>query len=211
MSYLRAILKTGLVLSLAVTAAAQGDSTPTSRQVEAAGKPNQAAAQTVSPDYVLGNDDVLAISVWREPEITRTVPVRPDGKVSLPLIGEIQAKGLTPKQLQGNLTLALRSYLANPEVTVIVQEVRSQKFNILGEVARPGSYPLSKSTTVVDALAIAGGFRDFAKVKKIYILREQQSGSPLKIPFNYKDVVERNRFEQNVELKPNDTDRKSVV
>ena len=205
MSYLRAILKAGLVLSLAGTAAAQGDSTPTSRQVEAVAKPNQAPAQTVSPDYVLGNEDVLAISVWREPEITRTVPVRPDGKVSLPLIGEIQATGLTPKQLQANVTLALRSYLANPEVTVIVQEVRSQKFNILGEVARPGSYPLSKSTTVVDALAIAGGFRDFAKVKKIYVLREQPNGSPLKISFNYKDVVERNRFEQNVELKPNDT------
>jgi polysaccharide biosynthesis/export protein len=205
MSYLRAIVKSGIVLSLAVTAAAQGDSTPTSRQVEAVTKPIPAPAQTVSPDYILGNDDVLAISVWREPEITRTVPVRPDGKLSLPLIGEIQAKGLTPKQLQANVTLALRSYLANPEVTVIVQEVRSQKFNILGEVARPGSYPLSKSTTVVDALALAGGFRDFAKIKKIYILREQPNGSPLKIPFNYKDVVERNRFEQNVELKPNDT------
>lgn len=206
MSFVRATLSAGLVLSLSLTAAAQGDSTPTSRQVASAAKQAQSApAQTVSPDYILGTEDVLNISVWREPEISRTVPVRPDGKVSLPLVGEIQAKGLTPKQLQSNLTLALRSYLAHPEVTVIVQEVRSQKFNILGEVARPGSYPLSKPTTVVDALAIAGGFKDFAKVKKIYILREQASGSPLKIPFNYKDVVERNRFEQNVELQPDDT------
>jgi polysaccharide export outer membrane protein len=203
MKYLRAILLSALVMFLTMSAAAQGDSTPTSRQVEAVSK--QAPAQPVAPDYILGTDDILAISVWREPEISKTVPVRPDGKVSLPLIGEIQAKGLTPKQLQTNLTLALRSYMANPEVTVIVQEVRSSKFNILGEVARPGSYPLSKPTTVVDALAIAGGFRDFAKVKKIYILREQPNGSPTKIFFNYKDVVERNRHEQNVELRPNDT------
>ena len=206
MRHWRTILMGGLVLSLSVAAAAQGDSTPTSRQLQATPKQDKsAAAQTVSPDYILGTEDMLAISVWREPEISRTVPVRPDGKVSLPLIGEIQAKGLTPKQLQASLTVALRSYLANPEVTVIVQEVRSQKFNILGEVARPGSYPLSKPTTVVDALAIAGGFRDFAKVKKIYILRVQPNGSPVKIPFNYKDVVERNRFEQNVALQPDDT------
>lgn len=206
MRHWRTILMGSLVLSLSVAAAAQGDSTPTSRQLQATPKQEKSApAQTVSPDYILGTEDMLAISVWREPEISRTVPVRPDGKVSLPLIGEIQAKGLTPKQLQANLTVALRSYLANPEVTVIVQEVRSQKFNILGEVARPGSYPLSKPTSVVDALAIAGGFRDFAKVKKIYILRVQPNGSPVKIPFNYKDVVERNRFEQNVALQPDDT------
>jgi polysaccharide export outer membrane protein len=206
MKYLRAILLSAFVMFLTMAVAAQGDSTPTSRQIEAVAKqPQPVPPQAVSPDYVLGNDDVLAISIWRDPEISRTVPIRPDGRVSLPLIGEVQAKGLTPKQLQANLTTALRTYMANPEVTVIVQEVRSSKFNILGEVARPGSYPLSKPTTVVDALAIAGGFRDFAKVKKIYILRVQPDGSRIKIPFNYKDVVERNRFEKNVELQSQDT------
>jgi polysaccharide export outer membrane protein len=133
------------------------------------------------------------------------VPVRPDGKVTLPLIGDVQAKNLTPKQLQANIAQALRSYLANPEVSVIVQEVRSQKFNVLGEVLKPGSYPLSTPTTVLEALAVAGGFRDFAKVTKIYILRANADSTQQKIPFNYKEVVKGKRVEQNVVLQSHDT------
>jgi polysaccharide biosynthesis/export protein len=168
-------------------------------------KPQNALQVPSSGEYAIGTEDVLAINVWKEPEISRVVPVRPDGKVSVPLIGDVQAKGLTPKQLQTNITEALRSYLSNPEVSVIVQEVHSQKFNILGEVVKPGSYPLVTSTTVLDALAVAGGFRDFAKVKKIYVLRVLNDGSQQRIPFNYKDVVSGKRAEQNVELRPRDT------
>lgn len=164
-------------------------------------------ALTLPPvaEYTIGTEDVLAINVWKEPELSRTVPVRPDGKVSVPLIGEITAKGLTPNELQGKITDALRSYLSNPEVSVIVQEVHSQKFNILGEVLKPGSYPLAKPTTVLDALAVAGGFRDFAKVTKIFVLRVRPDGSRQTIPFNYKDVIKGKRFDQNVELQPSDT------
>jgi polysaccharide biosynthesis/export protein len=158
-----------------------------------------------SPEYAIGTEDVLAINVWKEPELSRTVPVRPDGKVTVPLIGEIQAKGLTPNQLEANISKALKSFVANPEVSVIVQEVHSQKFNILGEVGKPGSYPLAKPTTVLDAIALAGGFKDFAKTTKIFVLRVRSDGSRHNMPFNYKDVIKGKRFEQNVELMSGDT------
>jgi polysaccharide biosynthesis/export protein len=172
---------------------------------ETKGDPGKAAALPATPEYAIGTEDVLAINVWKEPEISGTVPVRPDGKVTVPLIGEIQAKGLTPTELETNITKALRTFVANPEVSVIVKEVHSQKFNILGEVGKPGSYPLAKPTTVIDALALAGGFRDFAKVTKIYVLRVRSDGSRHTLPFNYKDVIKGKRFEQNVELMPGDT------
>lgn len=158
-----------------------------------------------SEDYVIGPRDVLAINVWREPEISRTVPVRPDGRISLPLIGEVSVKGLTPPKLQAKLTKELRAYLSNPEVTVIVQQVNSQKFNIVGEVMRPGSYVLARPMTVLDAIAVAGGFRDFAKAKKIYVLRHLHDGSRIRIPFNYKEVIKGKKSYQNVELEVGDT------
>lgn len=143
----------------------------------------------MEPAYVIGAEDLLDINVWREPEITRTVPVRPDGRISLPLIGEVQAAGLTPMQLQAKVTEALKAYIQNPSVTVIVHEIRSQKFNIIGQVERPGSYPLFKPMTVLDALASAGGFRDFAKLNKIYVLRTGPDGVQTHLKFDYKKVV----------------------
>lgn len=167
--------------------------------------PRKATQLPQTPEYSIGTDDVLAINVWREPELSRTVPVRPDGKVTIPLVGDILAKGLTPNELETNISKALKSFVANPEVSVIVQEVHSVKFNILGEVAKPGSYPLAKPTTVLDALALAGGFKDFAKVTKIYVLRVRSDGSRHTLPFNYKNVIKGKQFEQNVELLPGDT------
>jgi polysaccharide export outer membrane protein len=155
--------------------------------------------------YVIGVDDVLAINVWKEPDVSRTVPVRSDGKISLPLAGEVQASGETPKQLETALAAKLQSFISEPEVTVIVTEVRSQKFNILGMVSKPGSYPLTNSSTVLDAIAIAGGFRDFAKQKSIYVLRQNPDGSQLRLPFNYKDVIKGKDLAQNVKLQPRDT------
>jgi polysaccharide biosynthesis/export protein len=155
--------------------------------------------------YVIGIDDVLAISVWKEPEVSKTVPVRSDGKISLPLAGEVQASGLTPRQLEQELSTKLKSYISDPQVTVIVEEIKSQKFNILGQVVRPGSYPLANSPTVLDAIAIAGGFRDFAKQKSIYVLRQNPDGTELRIPFNYKEVIKGHNSAQNIKLQANDT------
>jgi polysaccharide export outer membrane protein len=163
--------------------------------------PSPAAAE----EYTIGPDDLLAVNVWKEPEISRNVLVRPDGKISLPLVGDLRAGGRTPTQLQDDIKGQLLNYLSNPEVTVIVQEARSQKFNILGEVEHPGSYPLTRSMTVLDAIAVAGGLRDFAKAHKIYVLRLKSDGSRVRLPFNYKAVIKGQSLSQNAELQPRDT------
>lgn len=155
--------------------------------------------------FVIGANDVLAINVWKEPDVSRSVPVRSDGKISLPLAGEIQASGLTPLKLEQDIASKLQSYISEPEVTVIVQQINSQKFNILGMVSKPGSYSLTNSSTVLDAIAAAGGFRDFAKQKSIYVLRRNPNGIESRLPFNYKDVVKGKNPDQNVKLQPNDT------
>jgi polysaccharide biosynthesis/export protein len=154
--------------------------------------------------FVIGNDDVLAINVWKEPDISRSIPVRSDGKISLPLVGEVQAAGLTPLKLEQDIAGKLRNYISEPEVTVMVQQVNSQKFNILGQVVRPGSYVIANSPTVLDAIALAGGFREFAKQKSVYVLRQGAEGE-LRLKFNYKEVVQGKDMSQNVKLQPGDT------
>jgi len=156
-------------------------------------------------EFVIGTGDVLAINVWKEQEVSRVVPVRSDGRISLPLVGEIQAGGRTPKQLELEISAKLKDYVSEPEVTVIVQEIRSQKFNVLGMITRPGSYPLTKPMTVLDAIALAGGFRDFAKQKDIYVLRQSGNGKQARLPFNYKDVIKGRNSGQNVALESGDT------
>ena len=164
-----------------------------------------AATKPHDNTFVIGNDDVLAINVWKEPDVSRSIPVRPDGKISLPLAGEIQAAGLTPLRLEREIASKLQNYISEPEVTVMVQQINSEKFNILGQVARPGSYPLTNSATVLDAIAVAGGFRDFAKRKAIFVLRQNPSGGESRIPFNYKDVINGKNPGQNIKLEPRDT------
>jgi polysaccharide export outer membrane protein len=167
---------------------------------------NQTSHGTAGNDqYIIGPEDVLQINVWHEPEISSLVSVRPDGKISIALIGDLKASGLTPVGLQGTLTEKLRAYISNPEVAVTVQQVKSKNFNILGEVQRPGSYPLVHSIRVLDAIGVAGGFRDFAKVTKIYVLRRNPEGETIHMPFNYKQVIKGVQGDQNVELKPDDT------
>ena len=170
-----------------------------------AGQPPVAQALVVSDSYLIGKEDVLNISVWKEPEISKVVPVRPDGKITLPLMGEIQASGLTPRKLQDNITEGLRAYVSNPAVTVIVQEVKSLKFNIVGEITKPGSYPLIEPMTVLDAIAVGGGLKDFAKSGRIYVLRANADGSHAKLAFDYKNVIKGKKLSENVELLPGDT------
>jgi polysaccharide export outer membrane protein len=158
-----------------------------------------------SDEFIIGPGDILAINVWKEAEISRVVPVRSDGRISLPLIGEVQSSGRTPKQLEADISKRLKDFVADPAVTVVVQEIRSQKFNVLGMVSHPGSFPLAKPITVVDAIATAGGFRDFAKQKDIYVLRRDASGKQSRFAFNYKDVIKGLHSEQNIELQSGDT------
>jgi polysaccharide export outer membrane protein len=196
-----AVLALGTVLSAQATVeVASNGSVSTKVQ-----KRLDAPAVMQADSYVIGADDVLAINVWKQPDISRTLPVRSDGRISLPLIGEVQATGQTPLKLENTLKELLQPYLTQPEVTVIVQQINSQKFNILGRVARPGSYPLSNPTTVLDAIALAGGCREFAKQKAIYVLRVGPDGTKSRIAFNYQDVIKGKNLDQNVRLQPHDT------
>jgi polysaccharide export outer membrane protein len=166
----------------------------------------QAGSPAVDNDqYTIGPEDVLQINVWHEPEISGVVPVRPDGRISVPLIGDLTASGLSPTKLQATLTEKLQAYISNPEVSVTVQQIKSRNFNVLGEVQKPGTYPLAHSVTVLDAIGMAGGFRDFAKVTKIYVLRRSSGGDSSRLPFNYKQVIKGVQADQNVELMPEDT------
>jgi polysaccharide export outer membrane protein len=163
------------------------------------------AGAALDPGFKIGTDDVLAVNVWGEPEVSQTVTVRPDGKISLPLMGEIVASGLTPKQLEFAITYALGNYLSRPEVTVMVHEVKSLRVVVAGQVAKPGSYPLQMSMTVLDAIAEAGGPLDYAKEKSIFVLRTAPDGHALRLKFNYKDVIHGRNLSQNVRLEPHDT------
>jgi len=156
-------------------------------------------------DYVIGNDDILAINVWKEPDLCRSIPVRSDGKISLPLVGEILAAGRTPLQLEQDIAIKLKNYLTIPEVTVMVEKINSENFNIVGQVTKPGSYALSLAPTVMDAIATAGGFRDCARQKSIYILRQTSGGGKSRIAFNYKGYIKGKNSCQNVRLHPHDT------
>lgn len=171
----------------------------------AASDSNSAPAKQAHDDkFIIGNDDVLNINVWNEQNLSHTVPVRSDGKISLPLVGEIQAAGKTPLQLEGDISARLKNYINTPQVSVMVQEIKSQNFNILGQVAKPGTYSLVTSPTVVDAIAAAGGFKDFAKQKSMYVLRHSGQGET-RIPFNYKDFIKGKSTSQNIQLEPHDT------
>jgi len=161
------------------------------------------AAATTDPNYLIGPQDVLEIDVWQEAELTKTVPVRPDGKISLPLVNDLQAAGLTPTQLGEELTKRLKKFVTDPQVTVIVAAINSQRVYILGEAGRPGAYPLLPGMTVLQALSSAGGFTIFADLKKIYVLRKE-GGKQEKLPFNYKEVIKGKNPEQNIELKAGD-------
>lgn len=167
-------------------------------------KPAPSAAATNDPDYIIGPEDVLNVNVWKEAEMSGVVPVRPDGKISLPLLNDVQAAGLTPTQLADQVSEKLKKYVEQPRVTVVVTQVNSRRYFVLGEVTKAGAYPLVPNMTVLQALSSAGGFTQFANSKAIYVLRVE-NGKQNKLPFNYRDVVKGRNAEQNILLKPGDT------
>ena len=186
-------------LLIAVPAQAQNNN----QSVDESKKQIAAKAATSDPGYVIGPQDVLDIDVWQEAELTRTVPVRPDGRISLPLVNDVQAAGLTPTELATDLTTKFKKFVTDPQVTVIVTQINSQRVYILGQASRPGAYPLLPGMTVLQALSSAGGFTIFADTKKIYVLRKE-GGKQQKFPFNYKEVIAGKNQEQNIELKAGD-------
>lgn len=167
-------------------------------------KPADAVENNVaSSDYVIGADDTLHVSVWKEPDLSETLPVRPDGKISMPLLNDIPAAGLTPLQLKDSITEKLKKYLSDPRVTVVVTAMNSRRVFVTGEVTRSGPMPLLPHMTMLQALSQAG-FTQFANPKAIYLLRTD-NGKQEKLPFNYKEVVKGRHPEENIELKPGDT------
>jgi polysaccharide export outer membrane protein len=169
--------------------------------------PNQTqSAQTQtspSPDYVIGPEDVLTISVWKDQELTRKLIVRPDGKLSFPLIGEVQAAGFTAARLQEDITKRLSEFVPDARVFVEVSEARSMKIYIVGKVTRPGEYIVGKQATVMQALSLAGGMTPFADSDDVSILR-QVEGKQVSLPFDYGDVSRGKRLEQNITLQRGD-------
>jgi polysaccharide export outer membrane protein len=155
-------------------------------------------------DYVIGPDDNLEIIFWRDKDMSALVSVRPDGRVTLPLLNDIQAAGLTPDQLRTAVMTAATKFVEDPNVTVVVKTINSRKVFVTGMVAKPGPYPLMGPTTVMQALSVAGGIQEFADSKNILIMRNE-NGRPVAYRFNYKEVLKRKNLKQNIELKPGDT------
>jgi polysaccharide biosynthesis/export protein len=155
------------------------------------------------PGYVIGAQDVVSISVWKEPALSGAIPVRPDGKVSLPLLHDVQAAGFTPMQLEADISSRLKKFVVDPQVSVVVTQVNSSKVYVLGEVSRPGPMLMLSGLTALQAIASAGGPTQFANQKKIYILRKE-NGQQQKIAFNYKKAIQ-GVESQNITLKTGDT------
>lgn len=214
-------MKTGTlaILVLAITSACAAAATPQAKTLQP-GSPRwhaqdeeaKSSAQSMAPrthvddDYTIGPSDVLDVNVWKDPELSAAkVPVRPDGRITLPLIGELQVAGLTAMNVQLIVRNKLKAYISDPEVTVIVTEVKSRSYVVVGKISHPGSYDLTKPTTALQAIAIAGGFLDFAKETKVYILRRQDNGSTSRLPFNYKKVINQHATDENIELRNGDT------
>jgi polysaccharide export outer membrane protein len=207
LSYLTAaLLIAGFLGSIPSSTKAQGSGNSSSAQATNSDSSKASNADSVAqpgPGYVIGAGDVLSINVWRETEISQKLVVRPDGMITLPLVGDISATGQTPEQLAEVVSKKLESVLTSPQVSVIVAEVHSKFYVVVGEVAKPGQYPLTRPTTVIEAISQAGGFRDFAKTSKMYILH-LENGKRVRIPFNYSKVVKGKGPGQEVDLSTGD-------
>jgi polysaccharide export outer membrane protein len=202
-------LRTGVALALAVVMAAGsirlGAQAPVNAPAPAATQATPPSGGVLPPaDYVIGPDDALSIIYWDHKEMSADVVVRPDGKITLPLVNDMQAVGLTPDQLRQKITEAGAKFVESPVVTVIVKEIKSRQVSITGEVGKSGWYPINGPMTVIQLIALAGGLQEFADSKNISILRTEK-GQPVSYRFNYDEVVKKRRnLKQNIELKPGD-------
>ncbi len=179
-------------------------SVPVWSQATKTTEPAQVKSATDDPSYVIGPEDVLNVAVWKEPDFSSSVPVRPDGRISLPLLGDVEAAGRTPAQLGQDITVKLKKYIDDPHVTVVVTAINSRRVFLLGEINHPGAINLSPDMTVLQAISAAGGPTAYANTKKIAILRKEE-GKQKKYIFNYKEAVQGNNPDQNIQLKPGDT------
>jgi polysaccharide export outer membrane protein len=196
-------LYAALLLSTLVPVSAQTFVSKGAPDVQA-GAHKPVVNDAADPAYLIGADDVLAVTVWKEPELSATVPVRSDGKISLPLLNDVQAAGLTPAQLAADVSEKVKKFITDPSVTVIVTQMNSRKAYIMGLVNHQGMVRLQANMTVLQALSAAGGLAPFANRKKIYVLRTE-NGQEQKLPFNYDAVIKGKDTDQNVLLKPGDT------
>lgn len=210
---LRTVLSLLALLVVSVTAYAQDPSSSSSRShrpTALARSPKDirvAESGSSAPpaeEYVVGESDILRISVWKEPELSQTVVVRPDGKISLPLVDEVRVSGMTPPQIDTLLRERLKSYMTDPQVTATVLEIRSKMVYITGEVGKPGAYPLLAPLTVLQLIAKAGGLNQFADRKGIFILRNV-NGQQTRYPFDYREVTRGRKTEQDILLRAGDT------
>ena len=194
-----------LALALTFCAAFSGAQEPAkpATATPSSAKPDAASQSSPEVDYKIGPQDLLRIDVWKEPDISRTIPVRPDGKISLPLLNDVQAAGLTSMQLAGVIRDGLTKYITSPQVTVTVTEINSRRVYCTGEVLKPGALSLLPNMTALQAISSCGGFTQFARIKGIYILRVE-NGKQVQHPFNYKDVVKGKKPEDNILLQPGD-------
>jgi polysaccharide export outer membrane protein len=170
----------------------------------AAPPPAATTSIVLPPRYVIGPQDVLSVVFWRDKDLSADVVVRPDGKISLPLLNEMQAAGYSPEQLRTILTEAAGKFVEDPTVTVVVKEIHSRNVYITGNVAKPGTFPLTNDMTVLQLIALAGGLQEYSDAKNIVVIRTQH-GRQQYHRFNYKDVIAQRRTEQNLLLEPGDT------
>lgn len=204
------ILGVGLGILIASASAIAGD-VDTKRPLSVSSKADSGAADkallTVTPDYIIGPEDILEITVWKNADLSKQVQVRPDGRISLPLLGDISAVAKTPVQLTDEISAGLRMYMENPTVSIMIKEVNSYQIYVLGEVNKPGKYPLKSKTTLLQGITVAGGFTAMAARNKIVIFRFSKDGGGeglTKLRASYDDIVVRDGSSQNMELKPGD-------
>jgi len=201
-----ALILVGSIALAQATPAQPADSSASDKTASdkaASDKATNAASSQAGPEYVIGPEDALHIAVWREADLTASLPVRPDGKISLPLLDDVQAAGLTPKQLADSITEKLKKYVADPRVTVVVTQINSKRIYLVGEVVHVGATPMLPNMTVLQALSSAG-LNQFANTKRIYVLRTE-NGKQQKLPVNYRKLVKGEQIEQNYLLQPGDT------
>jgi len=194
----------GLLSIIALTFSGAGEAGPQARAPQASPTTASGTTTPLPAGYVIGAGDLLSIVFWRDKDMSADVAVRPDGKISLPLINEVGAAGSTPEELRTRLVEAAGKFVEDPDVTVVVKEIRSRNVYINGNVARPNMYPLVGDMTVLQLIAVAGGLQEYADSKNIKVIRTE-NGRQQYYKFNYKDVVNQKRTTDNIVLKPGDT------